>query len=99
MKLGEIKLYMLRAILIILEVLLVILVLFTPPVESRAFAQAITAYHQDPSPQNELAMTQQREIVQRIRSRQGLFLFSLLIANSLGLFYVLRRPQKQTKTN
>ena len=92
--LGDIKrMKVLRVILVISEVLFLVLLVFPPFVESRPFAHAIVVYHEDPSPQNKSELERQQEIVRGMRFHQSLFIAGLLVANSVGLFYVLRRIQ------
>jgi hypothetical protein len=92
--LGDIKrVKILRIILVISEVLFLVLLIFPPVVESRPFANAIVAYHENPSPQTKSELEHQQEIVRGMRFHQSLFIAGLLAVNSVGLFYVLRRIQ------
>jgi hypothetical protein len=75
----------LRVILFISEVLLLLLLVFPPFVESHPFARAIVAYHQNPSPQNKAELDHQQEVVRRMRFRQNIFIAGLFAANSVGL--------------
>ena len=84
---------LLRLALIGSEVLLLLLAIFPPRVESRPLARAIVAYQQDSSPQNQRQLEQQRELVRGKRSRQLACIASLFIANSVSLFHVSRRVQ------
>jgi hypothetical protein len=92
---GSEHMNILRVILIVSEVLFLLLLLFPPSVESRPFAQAIVAYHQDPSSQDQNELEHPREVVRGMGFHQSLFIAGLLAANSVGLFYVSRRNHRQ----
>jgi len=51
-----------RVIFIVSKVLLLLLLVFPPMVESRSLARAIVAYHNDASPQNTSELEHQQEI-------------------------------------
>lgn len=82
---------LLRIVLIISEALLLLLLVNPPLIGSHSFASAITAYHRDPTLQNESDLERQREIVSKKRIQQSTFLAALLALNSVGLIYVGRR--------
>jgi hypothetical protein len=82
---------LLRFILILLEVLFLLLLVFPPFVESRPLAQAIVAYHDQPSAEHQEEMERQQSHVRTVRFGTSIFTAVLLVANSFGLFYVSRR--------
>ena len=81
----------LRVIFFALGVLLLLVLIFPPIVESRPLARAIVAYHEEASQQNKSELERQQEIVRQKRSAQSVVIVALLTANIAGLLYVSRR--------
>jgi flagellar basal body-associated protein FliL len=81
----------LRIILIASGVLLLLLLMFPPIVESRSLARAIVAYHDKASQQNKSELERQQEIVRQKRFAESIVIVALLTANTAGLVYVSPR--------
>ena len=80
-----------RFILILSEALFLLLLVCPPFVESRPLAQAIVAYHDQPSAEHQAELERQQSQVRSVRFRMSAFIAVLLVANTFGLFYVSRR--------
>lgn len=81
---------LLRVILIVSEVLFALMFVAPKFVESRPLAMAIIPYYADPSAHNRSELEHQQDEVRGRRFRQNAYIFAVLAANSIGLFYVSR---------
>src|SRR5579859_5947000 len=81
---------LLRMTLLVSEACLLLMLIFPPLVDVHALAHALVAYQNDPSEQNQREISRQREIVGHKKVVHVEWIVSLLAANTVGLYYVLR---------
>jgi hypothetical protein len=84
-----------RIILIVTGMLLLLLLVFPPFVESGDFTRAIFAYKKTPSEQNKHELEHQRQLVHDKIILEVIIIAGALAANSLAFFWVSRRVKTQ----